>query len=101
MAALPVWLEQSRFADGPRGHPVDYWRALVREGVKSGQRNSTIASFSGHLLWRGVDPDVVTELLLAWNRVRCRPPLDDDEVLRTVQSIVRVQSRSHPDAPTG
>lgn len=33
-----------------------------------------------HLLWHGVDPDVVLELLLAWNRVRYRPPLDEAEV---------------------
>jgi hypothetical protein len=33
------------------------------------------------------------ELLLCWNRVRCRPPLDD-EVARAVLSITRLhQSR--------
>jgi hypothetical protein len=33
-----------------------------------------------HLLWHNVDPDVVLELLLAWYRVRYRPPLDEAEV---------------------
>jgi hypothetical protein len=33
-----------------------------------------------HLLWHNVDPDVALELLLAWNRVRYRPPLDEAEV---------------------
>jgi hypothetical protein len=94
LAALPVWLEQSRFSsDGPRGHSTAYWRDLVHEGVKEGQRNSTIASFAGHLLWHGVDPDVVLELMLAWNRVRSRPPLDDGEVIRTVQSIERTHAQ--------
>lgn len=90
LAPLPVWLELPRFAkDGLHGHPLAYWRALVREGVNEGQRNATVASFAGHLLWHGVDPDVIMELLLAWNRVRCSPPLDDDEVIRTVRSIER------------
>ena len=94
LAALPVWLEQPRFSsDGPRGHSTAYWRDLVYEGVKEGQRNSTIASFAGHLLWHGVDPDVVLELMLAWNRVRSRPPLDDEEVIRTVQSIARTHAQ--------
>ena len=88
LAVFPVWLEQPRFAKGgTEGHTLDYWRKLAHDGVKDGQRNSTIASFTGHLLWHGVDPDVVIELMLAWNRVRCRPPLEDGEVIRTVQSI--------------
>lgn len=95
LADVPVWLEQPRFAeDGSRGHPIAYWRALVSEGVQEGARNSTIGSFAGHLLWHGVDPDVVLELLLSWNRVRCRPPLADEEVIRTVHSIERTHGRA-------
>ncbi len=76
---------------GPRaGRSLTEWRALVREGVPEGTRNSTIASLTGHLLWHGVDPDVALELLLAWNRLRCRPPLDDDEVAGVVASIARL-----------
>jgi hypothetical protein len=42
------------------------------------------------LLWHGVDPYVALELLLAWNRMRCRPPLDEAEVAQVVASITRV-----------
>jgi hypothetical protein len=66
------------------------WRHLVKEGVAEGQRNSTIASLTGHLLWHNVDPDVALELLLAWNRMRCRPPLDDTEAARVVASITKL-----------
>jgi Primase C terminal 1 (PriCT-1) len=45
---------------------------------------------AGHLLWHGVDPDVVLEFLLAWNRVRCRPPLDEAEIAQVVANIVRL-----------
>lgn len=94
LAVLPRWLLQLA-SDAPpgRGHPLAHWRELVRTGVEEGRRNTTIASFAGHLLWHGVDSDVVTELLLCWNRVRCRPPLDDEEVVRVVASISQLHSR--------
>jgi hypothetical protein len=92
-APLPDLLLVPRFGDTERGHPLAYWRRLVREGVTEGRRNATIASFTGHLLWHGVDADVILELMLAWNRVRCRPALDDEEVLRTVRSIERTHRR--------
>ena len=67
-------------------------RQLVRVGVAEGQRNSTIASLTGHLLWHGVDPDVALELPLAWNRMRCRPPFADAKVAQVVASIVRLHN---------
>ena len=86
-AALPRWIVIR--AGGPHvRRSRDEWRRLVREGVPEGQRNSTIASLTGHLLWHGVDAEVALELLLAWNRLRCRPPLDDAEVAQVVANIV-------------
>lgn len=94
LAELPGWLQrilQDEYQSP--GHSQAYWQQLVGEGVGEGERNNTIASLGGHLLWHGVDPDVVMELLLCWNRVRCSPPLDDDEVIRTVQSITRLHQQ--------
>ena len=48
---------------------------------------------AGHLLWHDVDPQIVLDLLLCWNAVRCRPPLSDEEVARTVDSISRLHLR--------
>ena len=93
-ALPPSWLlDQASDGREPLGHPAGYWRELVRQGVTEGERNSTVASLSGHLFWRGVDREVITELLLCWNRLRCRPPLGDDEVIRTVRSIERTHLR--------
>ena len=94
LAALPRWLlqllgERTRRAS----HTPGYWYGLLRQGVPEGERNSGIASIAGHLLWHGVDPDVTLELLLCWNRIRCRPPLDDEEVARTVRSITHLHER--------
>ncbi len=94
LAPVPGWLVRLALGgDEPHGHPAAYWRDLIRRGVKEGARNSTLASLAGHLLRRGVDPEIVTELLLSWNRARCRPPLGDDEVLRVAQSIIRLHRR--------
>jgi hypothetical protein len=98
LAPLPDWLLVPRLAGSTQGHPLSYWRTLVREGVSEGERNATIASFTGHLLWHRVDPDVTLELMLVWNRMRCRPPLDDEEVIRTVRSIERTHTKGNDDS---
>lgn len=94
IAPLPAWVLRLA-VDEPsrRGHPVAYWRRLVADGVPAGERNNTIASLAGHLLRHGVDAAVVMELLLCWNRVRCRPPLGDEEVAAVVESITRIHER--------
>ena len=90
-APLPAWLVERDAQQ--TGHPLAYWRDLVIHGVDAGSRNATIASLTGHLLWHGVDTEVVTELMLCWNRVRCRPPLSDAEVVGVVASISRLHDR--------
>jgi len=97
LASLPRWLTAMRGARA--GRTLAEWRALVREGVPEGQRNSTLASLAGHLLWHGVDPAVALELLLAWNRMRCRPPLDDAEAARVVESIAHLHDEHRYASP--
>ena len=97
ISALPSWLLRLALRRPPgRGHPSTWWRDLLKAGVEEGARNNTIASIAGHLLWHGVDPEVATELLLCWNLVRCRPPLDDTEVVRVMSSITRLHDTEHP-----
>lgn len=102
LPAMPDWLRHLCGITMRRtGHPLAHWRRLVRAGVAEGARNSTIASFTGHLLWHGVDPEVALQLMLGWNRWRCRPPLDDEEVARIVESIARLHARQAPEAQPG
>jgi hypothetical protein len=63
------------------------WRQLFGSDAIDGRRNQTITRLSGHLLRRYVDPVVVLEMIRAWNLARCRPSLDDDEVVKIVGSI--------------
>lgn len=99
VAVMPRWLVNwIRNPQMHRGHGVQHWRRIAQDGVREGERNSTIASFTGHLLWCGVDFEVIRELMLCWNRVRATPPLDDDEVLRTVESIRRTHEREQDES---
>jgi hypothetical protein len=94
LAPIPGWLLHAASGGAERrGHTLEHWRDLVKQGVLEGARNDSIASLTGHLLWHGVDANVAQELLLCWNRVRCRPPLSDDEVARTVESILSLHER--------
>jgi hypothetical protein len=94
IAPLPDWLRRKASGESQRrGHPVPYWRHLVSDGVGTGERNNTIASLAGHLFRHGIDAHVVMELLLCWNRARCRPPLVDEEVAAVVTSICRLHDR--------
>jgi hypothetical protein len=104
LAPMPPWLlRRVRRGADRAGHPLAHWRQLLRAGVQEGERNNSIASLAGHLLWHGVDPAVSLELLLCWNATRCHPPLALDEVVRTVESIVRlhVHGRADAEEPAG
>lgn len=93
LAPMPSWLRQVLQTAGHARRTTAHWQRLVSEGVAEGERNNTLASLTGHLLWRGVDPQVALELMLAWNRTRCRPPLPDEDVAQVVQSITRLHER--------
>jgi hypothetical protein len=66
--------------------------------VGEGARNEAIARLAGHLLRRRIDPLVALDLVRTWNAVRCRPPLEDAEVCRTVDSIAAAELRRRENA---
>jgi hypothetical protein len=99
-APMPAWVAALVRERGYRpGHTLAHWRRLVREGVREGERNNSVASLAGHLAWHGVDATVVLDLLLCWNARRCRPPLSEDEVARTVESIMRLHESGDASPP--
>ena len=89
-APMPEWLAAAltKPSERDRRDPSG-WRCLVSEGVSDGGRNVAVSKLSGHLLRRYVDPVVAHELVQAWNHARCRPPLQPEEVTKTVGSIAR------------
>jgi hypothetical protein len=94
LADMPSWLldRLSDHCNGGEGRPPDAWADLVRDGADHGTRNDAVARLAGHLLRRRPAPRVVLELLRAWNATRCRPPLDEEELVRTVDSIARCEA---------
>jgi hypothetical protein len=93
LAPLPGWVAETAADRAHPGHPIAYWRALLHQGVTEGSRNNSVAALTGRLLWHGVDPRVIKELLLCWNAVRCRPPLPESEVVTTIDSVRRTRER--------
>ena len=59
----------------------------MRDGVSEGSRNDNLTRLAGYLLRRHVDALVATEIVLAVNDARCRPPLERDEVITIIDSI--------------
>jgi hypothetical protein len=95
IAEPPAWLvamltKSTSTTTAPR--PPDFWRSLVCHGIDQGGRNHAVARLAGHLLRRHVDPFVALELLLHWNARRGRPPLAEQEVTATVNSIARKEA---------
>jgi len=90
IAEAPEWLvtlvRKSPSAVG-RAELPENWRKLVANGVGEGARNDAIARLAGLLLRRHIDTLVALDLVRCWNFARCRPPLDDAEVMRTFDSI--------------
>ena len=66
--------------------PAEHWVRIAR-GVSEGTRNQDLASLVGYLLRKGIDPQTTLELSLGWN-LRCTPPQDEQDVLKTVESVL-------------
>jgi hypothetical protein len=89
-ADAPDWL-LDKLTDRPRERTVDVSGLMA--DAPEGERNDRIARLAGHLLRHRVHVEMTASLLLAWNRQHCIPPLDDDEVLRTIESICKCEDR--------
>ncbi len=67
--------------------PPDRWVETLKNGAAEGERNTTAVALAGHLLRRDVQVEVACEILQLWNASRCRPPLDEDELIAAFNSI--------------
>lgn len=98
-ALPPPWLVQAMRGgrDAGAGRSDQRRRVAVRGlaagGADEGERNDAVARLFGHLVRRDVDIQVATDLMLAWNREKNRPPLPDDEVIAVMQSIAGTELR--------
>jgi len=79
----------------PAPGPVDTGLSFsVKDaGVSEGNRNHQAAAEAGRLFRQGLSFDAVLEQVLQWNTYNS-PPLDRDEVERTVNSIAQTHARN-------
>ena len=81
------------------GRSLSEWRTVAMQGVGEGQRNIWVTRLAGQLLSRDIDPIVSLHLILAWNQVHNRPPLPQDEVIKTVDAIAGRELRRRQGGP--
>ena len=63
------------------------WRSFINQPVEGSHRAHAIARLYGYLVRHYVDPIVALDLVRLFNALRCRPPLDDETLLRIVNAI--------------
>ena len=74
---------------------ASYWQRIIDEGTDNGARNNTCAALAGYLIATGKPLSDALNELRKWN-ARCRPPLPDRIVERTLRSIYRLDRTRHP-----
>lgn len=73
------------------------WRRRILEPVLEGCRNQSLAQVAG-LLFRVLPAEIASELAWCWAKVKTSPPLPDQEIFRTLDSIAgrELNRRSRP-----
>jgi len=91
LSAPPDWLTSALDGFGAAGPSLSPAAGEETEKIPEGRRNSTLASFAGHMRRVGLSPGEFARTLLEMNRRRCAPPLPDEEVLKIAQSVGRYE----------
>lgn len=68
----------------------------IKQGVDQGDRDNAAAKYAGWMLAKGCSAEEVESILLDWNKLN-RPPLSDEEILKTAKSIHRSERENHPE----
>lgn len=95
---LPLFPKEFRKAQ--RKHAD--WRSrcgsapTVGEVIPEGRRNGELTSLAGTMRRRGMGEAEILAALEVTNRLRCQPPLEEEEVRRIVQSVARYEPASGP-----
>lgn len=93
-APMPEWLLKlltTPQAQAPNGTKEDTdWAKIILHGAKEGERNNTAARLAGRLVRKGLSAPEAAAFLLVWNKLN-NPPLPDDEILRTVESVAKLE----------
>ena len=88
-AKLPkAWLDRLR-KDGSAGPRTEKLSRQADGRIPEGQRNTSLTSLAGTLQRGGVSPAAISATLIAENKAKCTPPLDESEIKKIVASITK------------
>jgi len=76
----------------------DEYLDLLKNGCKQGERNHSATSLIGHLLKTGIREAEAWEIIQTWNRDKVHPPLDQDELKKTFDSIRALEKKNTPSS---
>jgi len=68
----------------------------VGEEIADGNRNGTLTSLAGTMRRRGMGEEEIFAALVVTNRLRCRPPLPEEEVRRICASVAGYEPDGRP-----
>jgi putative DNA primase/helicase len=91
-----TWLDRLR-KDGSAGPGTEKLSTQADGRIPEGQRNTLLTSLAGTMQRGGVSPAAITAALIAENKAKCTPPLDESEIKKIVVSITKYA----PTAPIG
>lgn len=100
---VPAWLFEALLAK--KNALVEEGTVLARGRLEpdaafgEGQRNDALTSLAGTMQRRGMSFEAILQALLAENGLRCKPPLDEDEVYRIVSSVARYEPTDPIETP--
>jgi hypothetical protein len=95
LAPCPPLVQLYREAMASMGDATRLAPHRYEEGrIPEGQRNAALASLAGSMRRRGASVGAITAALQAENRLRCDPPLPENEIGRIAASIARYRPAS-------
>lgn len=77
--------------DGNKSTGDETTSKVIKTTIPEGQRNSTLTSLAGSMRRRGMTAEAIQSALSVENKDRCRPPLDDKEVRKIVESVCKYE----------
>jgi hypothetical protein len=93
LSEAPAWLlTLIKDANPPeaKGKPLEHWDSVLTNTIPAGERNNTLASICGKLLFCGLtDIVLLYDIMLCVNAARCSPPLSNADIEKIVSSVVR------------
>ena len=93
---LPDRLHRALREERPKAQGRGDLAGEVSEEIPNGDRNGTLTSLAGTMRRRGMGEEELFGALEVTNRLRCRPPLSEEEVRRICASVARYEPDSRP-----